>query len=81
MTDVTEKIISQALDAITFNGNGLVAAIAGLTNDAEPATVATAMTWVFRVNVGIAVLALLVAIPMIARGRARMEAAAAKSGS
>jgi phosphoribosyl-AMP cyclohydrolase len=28
MTDITEKTISQALDAITFDGNGLVAAIA-----------------------------------------------------
>ena len=52
---------------------GLVAAIAGLTADPDPATVATAMTWVFWVTVGISILALISSIPMLAKGRARRE--------
>lgn len=57
---------------------GLVAAIAGLTRDPDPAIVATAMTWVFWTTVVIAILALLSAIPMLAKGRARRDATAAE---
>lgn len=52
-------------------GAGFIAASAGLTTEADPEIVARAMNWVYRANVGVAVLTLLAAIPMLARSRAR----------
>ena len=46
---------------------GMVAAMAGLTDDAGRALVVDAMHWVYTVNIGFAVLALLAVIPIFLR--------------
>jgi MFS family permease len=47
--------------------SGTVAASAGLVDGAERAVVANAMEWVFGINVVVAVIALAIAIPTLAR--------------
>ena len=51
--------------------SGMVAASAGLIDGADRATVAFAMEWVFGVNFVAAALALVIAIPQLARRRKR----------
>ena len=57
--------------------SGMVAAAAGLTDDAGRETVASAMRWVYAVNVGFSILALALALPLIAARRARRHDPAA----
>ena len=49
--------------------SGMVAAAAGLSDSSDRAVVATAMEWVYGVNVLFAVLALLTILPLVARRR------------
>lgn len=59
--------------AISFGAaaSGMVAAAGGLADGASRETVATAMQWVYVLNVVFAVLALAIAVPLVARSRAR----------
>lgn len=54
--------------------SGMVAATAGLSDGASRETIAVAMNWVYGVNVAVAALALVMAIPLVARNRARRHA-------
>jgi MFS family permease len=56
--------------------SGMVAASAGLTDGADRATVASAMEWVFGINVVFAVVALAIAIPLLVGQRGRNQRAA-----
>ena len=51
---------------------GLVAAVAGLTNDAAPEILAPAMEWVYLVGTAFPMIGLLVAIPLLVHGHRRM---------